>query len=153
MITTTYRENTAPYVTARTVEFLETLSELAEFAPMRDTWREWLEHQESKDRPKFAEMLTDFDIDLDLDATDGNNPLDKWLENDVLEIRETGHRSIGGEWESDGFSVLISFGGPNTWLEITPRTNTVYTAWGSDTDRQPVDVDYIERVLTEWFSF
>ena len=37
---------------------------------------------------------------------------------DVLEIRFTGSRGFDDAWSIDGVRVLVSFGGPNTLLEI-----------------------------------
>ena len=37
---------------------------------------------------------------------------------DVLEIKFTGSRGFNDAWSIDGVRVLVSYGGPNTWLEI-----------------------------------
>lgn len=133
---------------ARDLELLDTIADLYN-GSRGETWREMIaEHSDDVDERQALETFLESGnvFSLDDTAEDGEHPLEAWV-NDSLEITETGTRSFGGAWESDGFKILISFGGPNCWLEITPRGNSVYTAWGSDSHREPVDVSTIETWL------
>lgn len=53
---------------------------------------------------------------------------------DVLEIKFTGSRGFNDAWSIDGVRVLVSFGGPNTWLEIKDGSEwaTIECYWGGD---------------------
>ena len=133
---------------ARDLELLDTIADLYN-GSRGETWREMIaEHSDDVDERQALETFLESGnvFSLDDTAEDGEHPLEAWV-NDSLEITETGTRSLGKAGESDGFKILISFGGPNCWLEITPRGNSVYTAWGSDTHREPVDVSTIETWL------
>ena len=53
---------------------------------------------------------------------------------DVLEIRFTGSRGFNDAWSIDGVRILVSFGGPNTWLEIKDGSEwaIIECYWGGD---------------------
>ena len=53
---------------------------------------------------------------------------------DTLEIRFTGYRGFNDAWSIDGVRVLVSFGGPNTWIEIKDGSEwaTIECYWGGD---------------------
>ena len=53
---------------------------------------------------------------------------------DVLEIKFTGSRGLNDAWSIDCVRVLVSYGGPNTWLEISDGSEgvTIESYWGSD---------------------
>ena len=53
---------------------------------------------------------------------------------DVLEIKFTGSRGFDDAWSIDGVRVLVSYGGPNTWLEISDGSEWVIIEcyWGGD---------------------
>ena len=124
-----------------------------------------------EDLEQLIELWQEFDqdfsgVDLDSDVTLAQrdlireflgdnpdnaqiNPADLWL-SDCLEIRELGHRAIGGEWESDGVKLLLTFGGPNTWLTIDHGKEwaTLEVFWG-DSARREVHVPNLAQFVTD----
>jgi hypothetical protein len=53
---------------------------------------------------------------------------------DALEIKFTGYRGFNDAWTIDGIRVLVSFGGPNTWLAIEDGSEwvTIECYWGRE---------------------
>jgi hypothetical protein len=51
---------------------------------------------------------------------------------DALEIKFTGYRGVDDAWTIDGIRVLVSFGGPNTWLSVEDGSEwgTIECYWG-----------------------
>lgn len=113
---------------------------------------------------EFGQDFTDVDLDTDVTLSQRDlvrefieecpdnldtNPADVWL-SDCLEIRELGHRSIGGEWESDGVKLLLTFGGPNIWLTIEHGNEwaQLEVFWG-DSARQEVHVPNLAQFVTD----
>lgn len=129
-----------------TIDSLKALEELTEL---------WYEMDQDFNGVDLEQDVTLAQRDLIRDYLEDNpdnaqeNPLDIYL-NDCLEIRELGHRSLGGDWESDGVKLLLTFGGPNTWLTIDHGNDwaLLEVFWG-DSARERVYVPQLAQFLTE----
>ena len=79
-------------------------------------------------------------IDEFSNSQDLNDIWGEWLNSDVLEVTLKGTRNIAGgnEWVTDSVELLLTYGGPNIWLDydLARDSYTLRGAWGGDSDER-----------------
>ena len=60
--------------------------------------------------------------------------LGEWINNNVLEIQRTQSFS-NGKWETLSYTFLVTFGGPNIWIDGAEKKVVGY--WGMDKAEMP----------------
>lgn len=71
---------------------------------------------------------------------------------DILEVKKITEKSYGYDNEKISFKLLLTFGGPNIWLEVDEDEAKIYGAWAGEADEEPVEIAGLYDELVEIYQ-